>query len=71
MLFTAATWWSYSNSYFHAIAMEAANTAPSRIINSSNSRHSEYGYQGIQKFSYKLAKKLVYIQAYHKTQISM
>lgn len=71
ILFTAATWWSYPNSDFYAIAMEAANRAPLRIINSNNTRYSEYGYQGIQTFSYKLAKKLVYIQAYHKTQISM
>jgi hypothetical protein len=42
--FIAATWWSYHNSDFHVVAMKAAKRAPSRIINSSNSRHFEYGY---------------------------
>jgi len=42
--FTAATRWSYCNSDFHVVAMEAANRAPSRIIKSSNSKHFEYGY---------------------------
>jgi len=52
-------------------AMEAANRALSGIINSNNSRHYEYEYYRIEKFSYKPAKKLVYTQVYHKTKIRM